>query len=183
MESPIETQMQKNNDESESEKEKRILFLIQIGREYYESHLKQVKNATTTSGFIITVNGIIILACINFIQFAISKNNQLPDPRLIVILSTMPLILSAASIFLSILFMHIIRPISHDLSEFSQSFEPIPYSHLLVLDASTMFMVSENNSKRFDKYYNLFYSWSIICLSGSIGFLIALIIRINMSLY
>ncbi|WAC03976.1 MAG: hypothetical protein OS112_05720 [Methanoregula sp.] len=174
MEPSVESKIQRDDEE------KRIQLLIQIGRESHENHYKKVSNAITTSGFIITVNGIIILAIINLIQFTIDKNNLFLHPKGLLLISIISLFLSMLSIFCSISFIHMINPVPHDLSSFSNLLKPIPYDDLLKLEYETLFKISQTNYEKFNEYRDKFYQWALIFLGGSIGSLGSLIIIINL---
>jgi hypothetical protein len=177
MESSVQSQEQQNDNE------KRIKFLIQLGKESYKNHNKKANTAITISGFLITVNGIFILANMNLIQFAFSNNNLILHPKSFLIVSIISMLLSAISIFESIYFIHSINPSSHDLSPFSDLIKPMSYVDLLALESKTIFSVSQQNERQYQNSWNKYYKWSLIALAGSIGALLASIAIIILNLF
>jgi hypothetical protein len=162
--------------------EKQIKLLIQIGKESYENHFKKVNTAITISGFLITVNGIIILANMNLIQFVTSNKNLFIGHETILAFSIISILLSTSSIIESIFFIHLINPSSHNLSPYSEFLTPMSYEDLLKLEYTTIMTISQKNSAHFDSRRGKEYKWSLITLTGSIGALAGIMIIIIINL-
>ena len=171
-----------SSTEQQDDDEKRIKFLIQIGKESYENHNKKVSIALTISGFLITTNGILILANMNLIQFIVSNNNLFLNHKAILVVSMISILLSMISIFESICFIHMINPSSHDLSPVSDLLKPMPYKDLLVLESTTIFSISQKNEEQYNRFRNKYYKWSLATLGGSIGALVASILIVIFNL-
>ncbi len=171
-----------NSLELIDESEKRLKLLTQIGKDSYENHTKKVNAAITISGFIVTVNGILILANSNLLQFVITNKILFSNSEIIAIFSTVSIALSIISIFFSIAFIHMINPISHNLSPYLNFLKPIPYDDMLKLQSSTLFRIAEVNEQGYQKYRQKYYSKSLMTLGGATGLISASMIIISLKL-
>jgi hypothetical protein len=152
--------------------EKKKKFLIELAHAFYDNHNKKVGHSITFASLLITANGIILLCAFNLFQFLMKNGDFSLIPYFpyfqILFIGDMTAVL--ISIYLSILFLNAVIPISFDLSPMAKKLKEGTYEELLDASYDIITDYSSKNrrilieNRRFLNYAMLLFCISVMLL-------------------